>query len=69
MRKFGPGPGTKAAFTLGRGLGPGAGPARARMFTLTFRGLAFSGPGSSGHGFPNRARRFGPGSGLIKSAF
>ena len=59
----------KTAFTLGRGLGPGAGPARARMFTLTFRGLAFSGPGSSGHGFPNRARRFGPGSGLIKPAF
>ena len=60
---------SKAAFTLGRGLGPGAGPVRARMFTLTFRGLAFSGPGSSGHGYPNRARRFGPGSGLIKSAF
>ena len=58
-----------AAFTLGCGFGSGAGSARARMFTLHFADSHFSGPGSSGHGFPNRARRFGPGSGLIISAF
>ena len=36
---------------------------------LHFEDSHFSGPGSSGHGFPNRARRFGPRSGSIKSAF
>ena len=59
----------KAAFTLGRGPGSGAGPAQVRVFTLHFADSHFSGLGSSGHGFPNRARRFGPGSGLIKPAF
>ena len=43
--------------------------AQVRVFTLHFADSHFSGPGSSGHCFLNRARRFGPGSGLIKSAF
>ena len=60
---------SKAAFTLGCGPGTGAGPARVRVFTLHFADSHFSGPGYSGQGFPNRARRFGPGSGLIKSSF
>ena len=60
---------SKAAFTLGCGPWPGAGPAQVRVFTLHFADSHLSGLGSSGHGFPNRARRFGPGTGLIISAF
>ena len=41
-----------------------AGPAQVRMFTPHFADSHFSGLGSSGHGFPNRARRFGPGVGV-----
>ena len=64
MKKY-----SKAAFTLGCRPGPGTVPAQVRVFTLHFADSHSSGLGSSGHGFPNRARRFGPGSGLIKSAF